>query len=76
MEELLEKIKESSLPYAQMAVSLIGVYVQGDSNAGILVPSLENLINLKLVSPTWAEIEEKIKLDNLLQQVIEKTKNA
>ena len=76
MEELLEQIKASPVPFAEMAVSLIGVYVKGDSNPSILAASLENLINLKLMEPTWAEIEEKIKLDSLLQQVIEKTKNA
>ena len=76
MEELIEKIKASPLPFAEMAVSLIGVYIQGHSNPSILIPSLETLINLKLTSPTWAEIEAKIALDNLLLKVINRAKNA
>ena len=77
MEDLLEQINASPLPFAAMASSLIGVYVQGHSNLSVLIPSLENLINLKLPAPTWEEIEAKIALDNLLLEVIKRaTTNA
>lgn len=74
MSQLLEKLSEYKNTdlgqYAQQALAYIGVYQTGDSSLDNLSVSINQIIGVKFYNPTWNEIDEKAKFDELLRQIL------
>jgi len=74
MNQLLEKLleyRDTNLgQYAIQASAYIGVYQAGDSSLDNLSVSINQIIGVSHHNPSWEEIDEKAKFDELLRQIL------